>query len=121
MTFARRVFAGAGVWGLLVVPPLFFMLDKVGRDAPPPVTHPEFYYGFAAVTTVWQIAFFVIASDPRRFRPFMPVAVLEKAGWLATLAVLFAQRRVAASILPFGTVDLLFGVLFAVSFVKTGG
>ena len=119
MRFARRVFTAAGIWGLLVVPPLFFLFDRVGRDSPPPITHPEFYYGFAAVTTVWQIAFLTIASDPLRFRPLMPVAVLEKAGWLLTLAILYVQRRVAASVLPFGVVDMLFGLLFAASFVKT--
>lgn len=119
MTFARRVFIAAGIWGLLVVPPLFFLYDRVGRDTPPPITHPEYYYGFAAVTTVWQIAFLVIASDPARFRPLMPVAVLEKAGWLGALAVLYAQRRVAISVLPFGVVDMVFGGLFAVSFVRT--
>lgn len=120
MRFAKRVFMAAGIWGLLAVTPLFFLFDTVGRQGPPPITHPEFYYGFAAVGTVWQIAFLVIASDPIRFRPLMPVAVLEKAGWLITLSVLYAQHRVAASALPFGAVDLLLGILFGLSFAKTG-
>ena len=66
MTFAKRVFMAAGIWGLLVVPPLFFLYDTVGRQNPPAITHPEYYYGFAAITTAWQLAFLVIASDPIR-------------------------------------------------------
>ncbi len=119
MKFAKRVFIGAGIWGLLSVPPLFFLYDMVGRQNPPAITHPEYYYGFAAITMAWQLAFLVIASDPMRFRPLMPVAVVEKAGWVGTVGVLYAQSRVAASAIPFAAVDLLLGVLFTMAFVKT--
>jgi len=119
MTFAKRVFMAAGIWGLLVVPPLFFLYDTVGRQNPPAITHPEYYYGFAAITTAWQLAFLVIASDPIRFRPLMPVAVVEKAGWVGTVGVLYAQDRVAPSALPFAAADLILGVLFTIAFVKT--
>jgi hypothetical protein len=87
MRFSRWVFACAGVWGLLVVPPLFFLLDSLGRLSPPAVTHPEFYYGFAAVATVWQLGFLTIATDPGRFGPLITIAVLEKLGWIATQLV----------------------------------
>jgi hypothetical protein len=65
MTFSRRVFACAGVWGVLVVTPLSFLFETMGRQAPPAITHPEFYYGFAGITLAWQVVFLVIASDPR--------------------------------------------------------
>src|SRR5712691_7809563 len=78
MRFARRVFVTAGIWGLLVVPPLYFLFDTIGRQNPPAITHPEYYYGFTSVTLAWQFAFFVIASDPARFRPLMPPAIAEK-------------------------------------------
>jgi len=119
MRFAKRVFTGAGIWGLLVVPPLFFLFDTVGRMNPPVITHPEYYYGFAAITTTWQLAFLVIASDPARYRPLFPVAILEKLGWVVTVTVLYAQGRVAANALPLGAADLLLGILFAIAFVKT--
>jgi hypothetical protein len=119
MTFARRVFIGAGIWGLLVVPPLFFLYDTVGRMSPPAITHPEYYYGFAAITLAWQLAFLVMASDPLRYRPLMPVAILEKAGWVVTVTVLYAQGRVAANALPVGAADMVLGILFAIAFVKT--
>ena len=68
MKFAKIVFWIAGIWGLLVVPPLFFIFDRIGKDNPPPITHPGFYYGFATVTLAWQIAFILIARDPVRLR-----------------------------------------------------
>jgi hypothetical protein len=49
MKFAKFVFWAAGIWGVLVIAPLFFILDVIGRNDPPPVTHPGFYYGFVTV------------------------------------------------------------------------
>jgi hypothetical protein len=71
MWFASIVFLIAGVWGMLVLTPLYFMFDFVGRQYPPPVTHPDFYYGFIGVALAWQAAFLVIARDPVRLRPMM--------------------------------------------------
>jgi len=46
MKFAKVVFWTAGIWGVLVLTPLFFIFDMIGRTDPPPITHPGFYYGF---------------------------------------------------------------------------
>lgn len=119
MTFSKWVFVGAGVWGLLVVPPLYFLYNTVGRMNPPAITHPEFYYGFIAVTLAWQLAFFVIASDPVRFRLLMLPAICEKMFYVVTLVTLSIQGRIAASQLPFGAVDFLLGALFLAAFLKT--
>ena len=119
MTFSKWVFAIAGGWGLLVVTPLFFLFDTIGRQTPPAITHAEYYYGFAAVTLAWQFGFLVIARDPVRLRPLMLPCIVEKLGWVVTLAVLHKQGRVASSIVPLGTVDLVLGVLFAIAFIKT--
>jgi hypothetical protein len=59
-------------------------------------------------------------ANPVRFRPLMPVAVLEKAGWICTLVVLYARGQISASVFPLGAVDSLLGVLFAIAFVKSG-
>ena len=63
MRFAKVVFYVAGAWGFLILVPMYFLLDTVGRQAPPAVTHPEFYFGFIGVALAWQVAFFVIGSD----------------------------------------------------------
>jgi hypothetical protein len=119
MKFARYVFALAGLIGLAELIPLYFIFDLIGRNDPPPVTHPGFYYGFAAVGIAWQLAFLVIARDPIRLRPLMPVCALEKFGYGATIVVLFLQAHVQASDLGFAAIDLAFGLLFIAAWTRT--
>ena len=79
MKFAKRLFSIAGVYGLLTLLPQYFLERKIGRDFPPPISHPEFYYGFIGIAVAWQILFLIIASDPHRYRAAMLAAVVEKA------------------------------------------
>jgi len=118
--FAKIVFWIAGIWGVLVLTPLYFIFDSIGRQDPPPITHPGFYYGFVSVGLAWQVAFLVIAQDPVRLRPLMIPSVIEKFGYGVSLIVLHLQGRVHASDLFFVGTDSLLGVLFLVSFFKTG-
>jgi len=71
MRFAKVVFWVAGIWGVLVLAPLYFIFDLIGQKDPPAITHPGFFYGFVGVGLAWQIAFMFIARDPMRFRPLM--------------------------------------------------
>jgi len=119
MTFSKWVFRIAGIWGLLVVPPFYFMEGAVGRMAPPAITHPEFYYGFLGVTLAWQLAFLVIATDPVRYRLLILPSIVEKFGYVIALAILSSQGRVASSALPLGMADVVLGILFIFSFLKT--
>ena len=117
--FASRVFRIAAIYGLIVLVPQYFMEARVGRDAPPPITHPEYFYGFVGVALAWQLAFLVIARDPLRHRPLMPVAVLEKASFgLATIA-LYLAGRLSLQMLGAGLVDLVLGTLFVISYLRT--
>src|ERR1051326_1675203 len=81
MKFAKLTFLIAGGYGLLALAPLYFMEQQTGRDYPPPITHPEYYYGFIGVAVAWQLAFIVMSRDPVRYRALMPVAVVEKASF----------------------------------------
>lgn len=119
MKFAKIVFWIAGIWGILVLTPLFFMFDVIGRQDPPAITHPGFYYGFISVGLAWQVAFLVIARDPVRFRLMMIPSVLEKFGYGVSLLVLYLQQRLHPSDVVFGGVDVLLGVLFLVAFFRT--
>jgi hypothetical protein len=119
MKFAKIVFWIAGIWGVLVLTPLYFMFDLIGRQDPPPITHPAFYYGFVGAGLAWQIAFVIIATNPVRFRPLMIACVVEKFTYAGAFIVLYLQRRLHASDLTFGAIDLLFGVLFVLAFLKT--
>ena len=119
MKFAQIVFGIAGIWGVLVLAPLYFMFNMIGRQDPPPITHPAFYYGFVGAALAWQIALFMIATNPIRFRPLMIACILEKFGYGVTLAVLYLQHRLHLSDLMFGVVDTVFGVLFIFAFLQT--
>lgn len=119
MNFARRVFRIAAIYGILALAPQYFLEDKVGRDFPPPITHPEHFYGFVGVALAWQFLFLVIANDPVRFRPAMPVAVVEKLGFGVAAVVLFALGRVATAILAFGVIDLVLAALFVAAWRAT--
>ena len=120
MKFAKIVFVVAGIWGVLVLTPLYFIFDLIGKNDPPPITHPAFYYGFVSVGLAFQVAFIVIARDPMRLRPMMIPSLLEKFGYGATLLVLYLQNRLHPQDLALGGVDVLFGVLFLAAFFKTG-
>ena len=118
--FASRVYTVAGIYGLLVMFPQYFLEERIGRDNPPPITHPEYFYGFIGIVLVWQIAFLVIARDPARFRAFMPVTVLEKLAFAIPVAILCVQGRVTHAVLLFGAIDLVLGVLFFLSWRRVG-
>ena len=119
MKFAKIVFRVAGIWGLWVLTPLYFMFDLIGRNDPPPITHPGFFYGFVGVALAWQIAFIFIATDPARYRPLMIPSVLEKVGFAAAVIILVLQGRMHKSDLVFVCTDLLLGLLFVIAYFKT--
>ena len=118
--FASRVYTIAGVYGLIVMLPQYFLEERIGRDTPPPITHPEYFYGFIGIVVVWQLAFLVIARDPARYRGLMPVTVLEKLAFAVPVALLYAQGRVSAPTLFFAGIDLVLGLLFFLSWRRVG-
>ncbi len=119
MTFARRVFVGAAIYGLIVLVPQYFLEEKTGRDFPPAITHPEYYYGFIGVAVAWQIVFLIISRDPVRFRPIMLVAILEKASFGLPAIVLYTSGRLSGQMLGAGLLDLMLGALFIMAYKRT--
>jgi hypothetical protein len=119
MKFAKTVFWAAGIWGVLTLTPLYFMFNIIGRQDPPPITHPGFYYGFVGAGLSWQIAFLIIATDHVRFRPIILAAIVEKFSYAVAMIALYLQSRIHPSDLTFAGADLLLGVLFIVAFVRT--
>ncbi len=119
MKFPRIVFWIAGIWGFLVITPLYFLFDIIGEKDPPPITHPAFFYGFVGLALAWQAAFCFIATDPVRYRPLMIPAVLEKASYAVAVVVLVSQGRTRPSDLVFAGTDSLLGILFVAAYFKT--
>ena len=119
MKLAKIVFLVAGIYGLIVFLPGYFMEAQTGRDYPPPITHPEYYYGFIGIGVAWQLAFIVISRDPVRHRPLMLPSIVEKASFGIAAVVLYLQHRVSSLILGFAMVDSLLGVLFIAAWIAT--
>ncbi len=119
MRFAKVVFIAAGVWGIVVLTPLYFLIDISGRQYAAPTTYPQFVYGFLSVAMAWQIAFLMIGTSPVRFRPLMIASMVEKFGHVMTVAVLYGQARISTLDAIAAGPDLLLGVLFIAAFAKT--
>jgi hypothetical protein len=119
MRLAKWVFLLAGVSGILMVVPPYFLEQRTSADYPPAITHPEYYYGFFGVTLAWQVMFLVIASDPVRYRRAMLPAMLEKASFAVAIPLLYAAGRVAGVWIGFATLDATWLVLFVVAYLRT--
>jgi hypothetical protein len=119
MKFARWIFGAAGIYGLAVITPLYFLEDRIAHDTPPAITHPEYFYGFVGLGIAWQIAFLCIAVDPVRYRLMMLPSMVEKFAFVIAVGVLLAKNRVPPGIVGFASVDLLLGILFVVAWMKT--
>src|SRR5687767_9709755 len=57
MRFARYTFLAAGIYGMLVLVPQYFLESRIGDDNPPAITHPEYFYGFIGVAVAFQLVF----------------------------------------------------------------
>ncbi len=119
MQSIRWLFRLAGIYGLLVLGPMYFMEESLGRDYPPAITHPEYYYGFLGVGLAWQIAFLVIATDPARYRPLMLACVVEKFSFFSAAIVLYAQQRLPVPVLVSALIDGVLGIGFVLAWWRS--
>lgn len=105
--FASRVYFWAAVYGIPVLALAYL------QPVPDPwrLTH----FGFVGVTLVFQGVFLVIARDPRRFEPLMPVTVFEKLCFGIPAVAFWARGQAGSMTAVFGAIDLLLGVLFVVA------
>ncbi len=120
MRFAQRLFLIAGIYGLVVLVPMYFLADLFGRQDPPAITHREYYYGFLGVAVAWQVLFLIVSRDPYRFRPMMIPSVLEKLGFGVAVLILFSAGQVSAGPMLSGCLDLVFAALFAYAYLLLG-
>lgn len=119
MKFARAVYAIAAIYGLITLLPLYLLVERIGRDAPPPITHAEFYYGFVGLALLWQFVFLLIAKDPARYRSLMLLSIFEKAAYTVPVVVLYTLGKLSSSILWPALVDPIFGILFITAYFQT--
>lgn len=117
----KYIFIVAGVYGLIVLLPMYFSESKFNVDFPPAITHPEYFYGFIGFGIAWQILFLLIAINPPRYKLMMIPAIIEKFSFGTAVIILFLQQRIPIMIFSSAIIDLLFGFLFIFAFFKTKG
>ena len=118
MRFARYTFLVAGIYGLLVLLPHYFMEGVISHDHPPAITHPEFFYGFIGIASAFQVVFLIIAKDPVRYRLMIIPSILEKFTYGIAAIVLFWNGRLEGGFFYGAMIDLLLGTLFIIAYAK---
>jgi hypothetical protein len=119
MTFAKWTFRIAGIYGILALAPHYFLEEAIGLRTPPPLTHPEYFYGFVGVALAWQFVFLLVSGDPARFRPLMLPAIFEKLAFGVPSFILIAKGWTPPVVSVPAAIDLLLASLFLASFLKT--
>jgi hypothetical protein len=117
--FSRLVFFIAGLYGIVLVAPEYFLEARYGIEHPPPIAHPEFYYGFVGLCLVFQLLFLLIASDPIRYRPIMLIGIAEKLCFVIPCVVLFMGYRIPMIVVGFTLLDLVWAAFFLAAYLKT--
>ena len=119
MRFAKFAFIGAGIWGIAVLTPFYWLVDVTGRHYASPTEYPHFFYGFFTITMAWQFAFLVIGSNPGRFRPLMIPSMFEKISYVVLLLILYSRSRITTADVQAAVPDFILFVLFVIAFAKT--
>ena len=119
MRFAKRVFLIAGVYGALLITPMYFLEGRVSTDSPPPITHPEYFYGFVGAALTWQLVYLLISTDPYRFRPMMLLGAVAKTSFLIAVEILYFTGRAPGMVAALASVDGVFAVLFVAAWLRT--
>lgn len=110
-TFPSRMFRWAAIYGVIVLLPLYF--------TPLPPQGGEVFLGFVGLALVFQTVFWVIGTDPLKYRALMLPAVAEKMIFAIPCLALFAQGYpVNKPVAAFSVVDLLLGLGFFMAWRK---
>lgn len=113
---ATWVFGIAGIYGLLVVIPLYWP-----RPSAEPGVQTLYRYGFAGAAAATEFLYLVIATDVRRFRPLMLVGVFSKASFAIPALMLVFNGRLDRATSLAAVIDAGWGVAFLFCWLQTRG
>lgn len=117
MRFAKSTFLIAGIYGLFALLPMYLTEEGYGAASPPPINHPEFYYGFIGVAVAFQLVFLIISRDPVKYRVFIVPSIIEKFSFAIAVAVLVYLGRTSGMIVIGAAIDGLLGILFTIALI----
>ncbi len=111
-TFPSRMFRWAAIYGVIVLVPLYF--------TPLPPMGAEVFLGFVGLALVFQAVFWMIGSDPAKYRPLMSIAVAEKLVFGVPCLSLWASGYpVNPPVALFACIDLALGLGFFIAWQRT--
>lgn len=102
--FPAKMFRWAAIYGVIVLAPLYVL--------PLPDQQPEISLGFIGLALVFQIMFWVIGSDPVRYRALMLPAIMEKLVFALPALVLAARGMTSIAVAGFAAIDVLLALCF---------
>ena len=106
------MFRWAAIYGVIVLAPLYL--------TPLPPVMGETLLGFIGLALVFQGVFWVIGSNPAKYRALMPLAVAEKLVFAVPALALFAQGYpVPPLVAGFAAIDLALGLGFLLAWRNT--
>lgn len=110
--FPSRMFRWAAIYGVIVLLPLYL--------TPMPPVMGETLLGFIGLALVFQTVFWIIGSDPVKYRALMLPAIAEKLAFGLPALALFAQGYpVQPPVAVFAAIDVALGLGFFVARSKT--
>jgi hypothetical protein len=118
-TTAKLIFRVAATWGILALTPILFFPNRIGNPVPRPLTEPEYFHGFLALSLLFAILFLVIASNPIRYRPMMPIAILQKLVYPLAIFGLLSTHRAPPTKSFYAGTEFLLALLFILALLKT--
>lgn len=110
--FARRMFRGAAIYGVVVLLPLYLV--------PIPPEFRATHYGFVGCALVFQGVFWIVGGEPRKYRALMVPSVAEKLVFAVPALVLFATGHLNPVVAAFAAIDILLGAGFAIARYRLG-
>ncbi|WP_397415553.1 hypothetical protein [Phenylobacterium sp.] len=118
MIFPKRVFTWGGIFGLVMLTPMFFLESQMAAMGGP-ITRPENYYGFIGVAWAWQWVYLLIGRDPVRYRPIMPIGAMGKLIFVVITFGLAAAGRTPWNVALITASDLVIAILFLIAWRMT--
>lgn len=110
--FPSRMFRWAAIYGVIVLAPMYF--------APLPPVMGEVLLGFIGLALVFQGVFWMIGSNPVKYRSLMPLAVAEKLVFgVPALALYLQGYPMHPALAVFAGIDLLLGLGFFLAWRRT--
>ena len=108
---ARWLFGVAAIYGLAATLALY---------AHPLAADTLYLWAFAGAAATTQLLYLLIATDPRRYRPTIPIGIASKLSFATPVLWLYAHGAAGRGTLAAAAIDLLLAAAFGATFAMLG-